>query len=163
RQRRERRAAQAEAAHAAPDLSWREACAALHEELDRLPEKFRLPLVHCYLQGLSRDEAARQLGWSAGAVKGRLERGRQLLRGRLARRGITLSAGLLATLGDSAAARTVPPRLIQTTLHAATSGPRSATVAALVQGATRVMVPKISLAVGLLVVTGMLVAGAVLR
>src|SRR5205823_14634116 len=134
RQRRERRAAQAEAAHAAPDLSWREACAALHEELDRLPEKFRLPLVHCYLQGLSRDEAARQLGWSAGAVKGRLERGRQLLRGRLARRGITLSAGLLAALGDSAAASTVPPRLVQAVLRVAGSGTVSAKVAGLAEG-----------------------------
>src|SRR4029453_2131007 len=53
------------------DLSWREACALLHEELDRLPERYRLPLVLCYLQGLTRDQAAGRLGWSVGALIGR--------------------------------------------------------------------------------------------
>jgi RNA polymerase sigma factor (sigma-70 family) len=80
----------------APDISWREACAILHEELDRLADKHRLPLLLCYLDGKSRDEAAKQLGWSVGAVKGHLQRGRIRLRDRLARRGVTLSAGLLA-------------------------------------------------------------------
>jgi RNA polymerase sigma factor (sigma-70 family) len=137
----EGRAAERDVPAAAPDdPSWREACAALHEELDRLPEKYRLPLVLCYLQGLSRDEAARQLGWSAGAVKGRLERGRRLLHGRLERRGLALSAGLLAALVSSPAVGSVlPPRLVQATVHAATGGRRSAAVAALVEGATRVM------------------------
>jgi RNA polymerase sigma factor (sigma-70 family) len=162
RRRHEHRAAQAEAVSASPDLSWREACATLHEELNRLPERFRLPLVHCYLQGLSRDEAAKQLGWSAGAVKGRLERGRLLLRDRLARRGITLSAGLLAALGDSATASTVPPRLIQATLQAAT-GRAPAAVAALVEGATRVMISKLSFTIGLLVLAGLLLAGTALQ
>src|SRR5436309_6576801 len=158
RRRHEHRAAQAEAITAALDLSWREACAALYEELDRLPERFRLPLLHCYLQGLSRDEAARQLGWSAGAVKGRLERGRLLLRDRLARRGITLSAGLLAALGDSATACVVPPRLVQATLQAVT-GRVPATVADLVQGVTRAMSPILSFTAGLLVIAGILLFG----
>src|SRR5262245_23173487 len=79
-----------------PDISWREACVILHEELDRLADKHRLPLLLCYLDGKSRDEAAKQLGWSPGAVKGHLQRGRVRLRDRLARRGVTLSAGLLA-------------------------------------------------------------------
>ncbi|MBO0699479.1 MAG: sigma-70 family RNA polymerase sigma factor, partial [Zavarzinella sp.] len=69
-----------------PDLSWKEACAILHEELDRLPDKYRLPLVLCYLEGLSRDEAAGQLRLSLNAVRNRLERGRSRLRTRLARR-----------------------------------------------------------------------------
>jgi RNA polymerase sigma factor (sigma-70 family) len=98
------------------DLSWREAVAVLHEELDRLPDRLRLPLLLCYLEGLSRDEAAQQLGWSSSTTKGRLELGRRRLRDRLARRGITLTAGLLAVLGNSAAASMVPPRLVQTTL-----------------------------------------------
>ncbi|HKB37854.1 MAG TPA: sigma-70 family RNA polymerase sigma factor [Gemmataceae bacterium] len=135
---RERRAARAEMVPAASDLSWREACAALHEELDRLPEMYRLPLLLCYLQGLSRDEAAKQLGWSVQSLKGRLERGRQRLRARLVRRGITLSAGLLAVLGDSAVACSVPPRLVQTTLQAA-GGRVPASVAVLLHGVTPAM------------------------
>ncbi|HKB06213.1 MAG TPA: sigma-70 family RNA polymerase sigma factor, partial [Gemmataceae bacterium] len=83
---------------AEPDLSWREACAVLHEELDRLPDKYRLPLMLCYLEGLSRDEAAGRLGVSLNTIRNRLERGRTRLRVRLSRRGITLSAGLLAAL-----------------------------------------------------------------
>ncbi|HJZ91951.1 MAG TPA: sigma-70 family RNA polymerase sigma factor, partial [Gemmataceae bacterium] len=82
-------------AKVSPDLSWREACAALHDELDRLPETYRSALVLCYLEGMSRDEAAHQLGWTLNEVRGRLERGRLRLRGRLQKRGITLSAGLL--------------------------------------------------------------------
>ena len=58
------------------DLSWREACAVLHEELDRLPDSYRLPLMLCYLEGLSRDEAATSLGVSLNVVKKRLETGR---------------------------------------------------------------------------------------
>src|SRR5262249_36607109 len=54
---------------AGPDLSWREACALLHEELDRLPAKYRLPLIACYLEGRTQDEAARDLGWPADVVR----------------------------------------------------------------------------------------------
>ena len=60
----------------APDLSWQEACAILHEELDRLPDTYRLPLLLCYLEGKSRDEAAQQLGVKTDVVRGRLARGR---------------------------------------------------------------------------------------
>jgi RNA polymerase sigma factor (sigma-70 family) len=80
------------------DPSWREVCSLLYAELDRLPLKFRLPLILCYLDGKTRDEAAQQLGWSVGSVKGYLERGRKQLRARLERRGVALSAGLLTTL-----------------------------------------------------------------
>src|SRR5205823_7558349 len=68
-----------------PDLSWREACALLHAELDRLPDRYRLPLLLCYLDGKTRDEAAAALRVTAQTVKGRLERGREILRTRLAR------------------------------------------------------------------------------
>src|SRR5262249_54482820 len=60
----------------------------------RLPARYRAPLVLCYLEGRTRDETAGLLGWSAGSVKGRLERGRELLRQRLLRRGLTLGAAL---------------------------------------------------------------------
>src|SRR5262249_8005060 len=73
------------------EISLREAQTVLDEEMARLPEKYRAPLVLCYLEGTTRDEAAQQLGWSLGTLKRRLEQGREMLRGRLARRGLTLS------------------------------------------------------------------------
>lgn len=110
----EKRAARREPV-AAPDVSWREACAVLHEELDRLPPKYRLPLILCYLDGKTRDEVATELGWTPDSVRGRLDRGRSRLRHRLEKRGITLSAFLLAAV----AADAVPPSLVATTLKAA--------------------------------------------
>jgi RNA polymerase sigma factor (sigma-70 family) len=119
RRRRERQAAAPhDTARPPADLSWREACAALHEELDRLPEKFRLPLLLCYLEGKSRDEAARELGWSAGAVKGCLERGRCALRRRLERRGLAPAVGLLAA-GVAVPAAGAVPRTLAATVSAA--------------------------------------------
>jgi RNA polymerase sigma factor (sigma-70 family) len=109
----------------APDPSWREACAVLHLELDALPDAYRRPLVLCYLTGLTRDEAARELGLSPDAVKGRLERGRVRLRRRLARRGISLTAGLLGVAVAESAAAAIPARLVR----AATAEPSPAIAA----------------------------------
>ena len=90
------------------DLSWRDTVAILHEELDQLPEVYRRVLLLCYLSGQSRDEAATNLGLSIGAVKGRLERGRKMLESRLARRGIGLSAGVIALVAGNSAPAAVP-------------------------------------------------------
>src|SRR5947209_643486 len=79
------------------DMSLRELRAMLFEELEGLPEQYRAPLVLCGLEEKSLEEAARLLGWSPSAVKGKLERGRVLLRNRLRRRGFELSAGLFTT------------------------------------------------------------------
>lgn len=87
------------------ELTVREAQSVLDEELARLPERDRGPLVLCYLQGLTRDEAAKRLGCPLGTLKSRLERAREALQKRLTRRGIALDA-VLATLlltGTSAA------------------------------------------------------------
>jgi RNA polymerase sigma factor (sigma-70 family) len=140
---------------AAPDLSWREACQVLHAELDRLPDKFRFPLLLCYLEGKSRDEAAEQLGLSAGTIKGRLERGRNMLRDRLARRGVTLSAGFFAALAHSPVGAS-PPRLTEAAL-AAVSGAAPARAAAIARGVTASMVlSRLKLFAGALLAAGLL-------
>jgi RNA polymerase sigma factor (sigma-70 family) len=80
------------------ELSLREAQQIVHEELNRLRETYRLPLILCYLEGQTQDEAANRLGWRTTTLKGRLDRGRELLRKRLRRRGLTDTAPLLAAV-----------------------------------------------------------------
>ena len=69
----------------------REDLAVLHQEIDRLPPKYRLPIVLCYLEGMTHDVAATQLDWPVGTVRGRLARARERLRERLTRRDVTLA------------------------------------------------------------------------
>jgi RNA polymerase sigma factor (sigma-70 family) len=91
--------------HALDLLSGRELLAALDEEVARLPEVYRLPVLLCVLQERPVDEAARLLGWSVGSVRGRLARGRERLRQRLARRGLDGSSAGLALLAPASISR----------------------------------------------------------
>jgi HlyD family secretion protein len=121
RHRHERRSALANAARShgfqAPLDTDRNA--AIHEELNRLPEKYRAPLILCDLEGRTHREAARFLGWPIGTVKSRQSQGRGLLRHRLAGRGVGLAvaAGAVESLRHSAVAA-MPREISRTTVIA---------------------------------------------
>jgi RNA polymerase sigma factor (sigma-70 family) len=98
-------------------LAWKEMLGILDQELGRLSDCYRAPLVLCYLEGRTRDEAARQLGWSLSTLRRRLAQGRRLLEARLRGRGVTLPAALAGLLAASSVA--VPGHLRAAALAAA--------------------------------------------
>src|SRR5262249_34777569 len=114
------------------ELRWQDLRSIFDEELVKLPERWRAPLVLCYLEGLTQDEAGERLGQSKGTLRRNLERGRELLGNRLSRRGITLSAALFAPLlSECAASAAVPAALAVATTEAAVAYAAGKTVTAL--------------------------------
>jgi len=108
----ERKGATMPIANPAPDIFWQELRSVLDEEVSRLPEKYRAPVILCYLEGMTYEEASWQLCWPKGTVAIRLARARERLRANLVRRGVDLSgAGLTAP---------VPASLMTSTVQAAT-------------------------------------------
>jgi RNA polymerase sigma factor (sigma-70 family) len=150
---------------------WRELRPLLDRELSRLPDKYRVPIVLCDLEGRTRKDVARQLGIPAGTLSGRLTSARRMLAKRLARHGLELSAvGLTAALSGGAATACVPLLLVASTVQTATAvaagkvaaGVVSAKVAALTEGALKAMLlNKLKIAAGVLLLTG-IVAGTAL-
>lgn len=136
-------------ASAPEDLTWCEVQRVLHEELSQLAERHRSPLVLCYLEGKTQDEAAALLGLAKGTLKGRLERGRALLRERLVQRGLGPAAVLLASAWPAAtASAVVPTAVLSSTVQAASliaagqalpAGILSAQAVSLAKGAVQTM------------------------
>ncbi|MFO0808661.1 MAG: RNA polymerase sigma factor [Gemmataceae bacterium] len=116
------------------ETTGRELVAVIDAELTRLPDPVRAAVVLCCLEGLTVNEAAHGLGWTAGSVKGRLERGRDRLRRRLARRGIATPAAFAAAL-LATPSQAVPARLVARAVDAATAVAAPPAVAALAAAA----------------------------
>jgi RNA polymerase sigma factor (sigma-70 family) len=167
RRARERAAAARAAREGAAEAPWAELLPLLDQELDRLPEPYRLALVLCALQGRSRKEAARQLGLPEGTLSSRLATGRRLLAERLSRRGVALSGGALAVLlSQGTASANVPAPLVVATSNAAAlvaAGRLAAVsvpVALVTRGVLRAMFfTKLKVAVGVLLAVAALGAG----
>ncbi len=127
----------------------REQAAALHEEIDRLPQPFRLAVVLCYFEGLTLNEAAHRLRWPIGTVRSRLARARDKLRRGLARRGFAPSgAAMAALMVPRSVGASAPSLLCETTTRAAIAfaahrgaagGTLSASAAAMAQDVLRTM------------------------
>jgi RNA polymerase sigma factor (sigma-70 family) len=88
----ERKVATVGLCEAVPDLLWQELHSVLNDEVSRLPEKYRAPVALCYLEGMTYEEAGRQLRCPKGTVAIRLARARERLRANLIRRGVVLCA-----------------------------------------------------------------------
>jgi RNA polymerase sigma factor (sigma-70 family) len=146
RLRQEAAAARRPVADPGDEISWREVRAIFFDELAKLPESYRIPVLQCCLEGMARDEAAARAGVAPGTFKIRLERARKLLRDRLARRGLGLSVGLLTTLLDSGEATAVPPSLVERTVRAGASAAASGAVAAALAGRAFSLVAVLTLA-----------------
>jgi RNA polymerase sigma factor (sigma-70 family) len=122
------------------DGLWHDVLPLLDYELALLPEKYRLSIVLCDLEGKTRKEAARQLSWPEGTVAGRLAIARKMLAKRLARHGLPLSAGMLAAvLSESGTQAAVPLRLAIATVRAATGGVMQAGISSVAEGVVRTM------------------------
>ena len=124
----------------ASEAGWDDVRPILDEEIQRLPEKYRLPIILCYLEGQTNDEAARQLNCPRGTIATRLARARERLRSRLLRRGLTLSAGMLAAmLADNAMSATVPPLLFAQAAKVVLMAAASVSITALTEGVLHAM------------------------
>jgi RNA polymerase sigma factor (sigma-70 family) len=157
-----------EAVSADKSAEWR---ATLDAELARLPEKWRLPLILCYLEGRTQDEAARQLGYSRSTLRSRLDDAREALGRRLKRHGVIWPAALSAVLvSDCVTRAALAPKFVSSTVQVAAclaagqavvSGAISNEVLTLTKGVLKAMfVTRLKVAAVLLLVVSLVVSGA---
>jgi len=136
---------------------WHDLVPVLDQEVARLPEKYRLPVVLCDLEGSTRREAATRLGWPEGTVAGRLALGRAMLARRLARHGLVVSGGVLATVLSGPGGRAaVPVQLFDSTIRMATGGAFRPGATALAEEVLRAM-----LAIRLITLAAVVVAATI--
>jgi RNA polymerase sigma factor (sigma-70 family) len=170
RRKKERQVQNAPHLQALPNHAWRELQLLVDQELSQLPEKYRLPIVLCELEGRSRRNVARQLDLPEGTLSSRLATAKRMLAKRLARRGLGISAvALIVTLSQTAASASVPASLVVATVKAAplvaagktaTAGVVSAQVAALTGGVLKAMfMSKVKIAAVVLLALGLVSAG----
>jgi RNA polymerase sigma factor (sigma-70 family) len=171
RRARERQVAEMREPEAVRQDLWHDLRPLLDQELSRLPDKYRIPVVLCDLEGMTRKEAVRQLDVPEGTVAGRLARARTMLAKRLGRRGVALSGGALAVvLSQNAASACVPTSVVASTIKAASlfaagqaaaAGAISVKVTALTEGVLKTMLlTKLKTATLVLLTVALLGTGA---
>jgi RNA polymerase sigma factor (sigma-70 family) len=171
RRARERRAVRAQEVNPDDECARQDVRAVVEEEVHRLPERYRLPVVLCYLQGQTNAEAARRLGISRGSVATLLARARDKLRRQLTRRGVSLTVGAaLAALTESVSAAAVSMALEQGIVKAAAllaagqtqaAGALAAQAVALAKGVSKgMLMEKLKIPAALLMMTALVGAGA---
>jgi RNA polymerase sigma factor (sigma-70 family) len=148
------------------EIVWRELQPIFDEEVNRLPDNLRLPVVLCLMEGRTKRAAARMLDWPEGTFSSRLQRARELLRGRLARRGVTIpSSALSLALVQGTTSAAVPSPLLAATIQSASliaaGSALPAPVAMLAQGVIHSMfIAKLKVVAVLVLTVGILAGGS---
>jgi len=162
--RRERQVESVPEIAAGSESVWRELVPLVDREIARLPDKYRLPVVLCDLEGATRQEAAKRLGWPEGTVAGRLVRAREMLARRLERYRLSVSgAALIAVLSGRELSAVAPAGLFDSTIQAAVSGSFSAEAAALAKGVIRAMFTTKLMTLAVVASAAVLLGGVLLR